>query len=401
MNQMRVGYHLHVPFSRAPDGTVLYPRHHALFVEELGRQTGRVMLFAFESPTPDVGDRVLDASLVDVVSLGPRLQHPAAYISREPLRRMRERWNDIDVLLVRGPGPLLPRILRLRGGPPRFPLIVGDLRSWRPNKANTAWRNASIYAYRMAYLFDEKAALRRGPVLVNNAWLRTRLVENGCTDVRETFTSTLTEDIAVGLAGVATDRHIDRTNAIRLLNTGRIVEEKGIHDLIEALGELRRDGIAAELELVGWAPDGDPTPDLARRRAEELGVSAAVHFTGYLEPGPELIERYKQADIYLFGSPTEWGMPQSLIEAMAAGLPAVTTDFEGSRGLLVDGEHALIVPPRNPRAMATAIRRLVGDPGLRRRISGRARQWAIERSNERSVADILRHLNEVVESSRT
>ncbi len=378
---------------------MLYPRHHALFVEELGRQSGGVRFFAFEGQTPDIGDRVLDASLVEVVSLGPRLQHPVAYISREPLRRMRERWNDLDVLLVRGPGPLFPRILRARGGPSRLPLVVGDLRSWRSNKANSAWRNASIHAYRLAYLFDEKKALRRGPVLVNNAWLRSRLIENGCTDVRETFTSTITEEMADDLALVAADRQIDNGGTIHLLNTGRIVEEKGIHDLVEALGELRREGIAAELELVGWAPDRDPTADLALKRAQELGLHAAVHFTGYLAPGPELIERYKQADIYLFGSPTEWGMPQSLMEAMAAGLPAVTTDFEGLRGVLVDKEHALIVPPRNPRSMATAIRRLLEDPDLRRRLSGNARRWAAERTNERSVSDILRHLHEFAERS--
>ncbi len=372
-----------------------------MFAEELGRQTGRITFFAFESQTSDVGDRALDDSFVNVVSLGPRLQHPAAYISREPLRLMRERWNDLDVLLVRGPGPLLPRILRSRGGPTRLPLIVGDLRSWRPNKANAAWRNASIYAYRFAYLFDERAALRKGPVLVNNAWLRARLIENGCKDVRETFTSTLTDDMAVDLAEVAANRHIDQGGAIRLLNTGRIVEEKGIHDLVEALSELRRMGINAELELVGWAPDRDPTPGLALRRAEAGGFPAAVQLTGYLAPGPELLERYKQADIYLFGSPTEWGMPQALMEAMAAGLPVVTTDFEGLRGLLVDGEHALIVPPRNPRAMAKAIQRLLVDPGLRQRISKGARQWAVDRTNERSVADIVRHLDEVSKQIRT
>lgn len=398
---MRVGYHLHVPFSRSPDGTVLYPRHHALFIEELARQSGGVKFFAFESQTPDVRDLALDTSLVDVVSLGPRMQHPAAYISRKPLRRLRALWNDLDVFLVRGPGPLVPRILRARGGPPRLPLIMGDLRSWRPNRANAAWRNASIYAYRLAYLFDEKAVLKRGPVLVNNTWLRDRLVENGCRHVRETFTSTLTEDMAANLSHVADGRRIDHGGAIRLLNTGRIVEEKGIGDIVEALVELRRQGINAELELVGWAPDRDPTGDLALRRAEAAGLSGAVRLTGYRAPGPELVERYKQADVYLFGSPTEWGMPQSLIEAMAAGLPVVTTDFEGSRGLLVDREHALVVPPRDPGAMAAAIRLLLEDADLRCRISASARRWAVHRTNERSVADILRHLREVANQRRT
>ena len=280
-------------------------------------------------------------------------------------------------------------------------MIVGDLSTWRPNRANAAWRNALIYAYRLAYLFDEKAALKKGPVLVNNAWLRARLVENGCTDVRETFTSTLTDDMALGLTEIAADRNIDHGGAIRLLNTGRIVEEKGIHDFVEALGELRRTGINAELELVGWTPEGDPTPDLALRRAEAGGFRTAVQLTGYLAPGPELLERYKQADIYVFGSPNESGMPQALMEAMAVGLPAVTTDFEGLRGLLVDGEHALIVPPRNPHAMATAIRLMLEDPDLRRRISQKARRWAVDRTNERSVADILRHLQEVAGRSRT
>ncbi len=397
---MNVGYHFHVPVVIDARGVGRYPAHFGVFVEELARQAGTVTFFAFEGGGDETYDLELDPGLVGLVNLGPRRPGPLTrYLSGRAVARMREAWTNVDVLLVRAPGPLVPTVVRLREGPPKVALMMGDLQSWRPNRANARWRNALIGLYLNAYIRDEMRALRTSDVLVNNRWLRERLEGAGCSNVSEVFTSTLTDEMvrSASLRPAPFERDLEASRVVRLLYTGRLVEEKGILDLVDAVIDLRETGVRVELELVGWAPNGDPTVDHALRIARRSGMEDAVRVTGYVPLGPQLFGRYASSDVYLFASPTEWGMPQSMIEAMAAGLPVVTTDFEGRRGLLEDGVHALIVPPRSPRALGQAVRRLVVDPDARRRIGRAGREWAHGRTNERSVRQIVGRLHAVVD----
>ena len=397
---MNVGYHFHVPAQIGARGRVRYPAHFGVFIEELARQAGAVTFFAFEESAGAMHDRELDPSLVRVVSLGRRRSGPATrYLARTAIARIRESLTDIDVMLIRGPGPLIPKVLRVRQGPPVVALMMGDLRSWRPNQANTRWRNALIRRYLQAYLRDEINALRDSHVLVNNRWLREHLEREGCVDVREVFTSTLTQEMVAQAAadGSPCDRDLQASEPVRLLYTGRLVEEKGILDVVRALIELRRGGVRAVLELVGWAPDADPTIDRARRVARDAGAGDAIDVVGYVPLGPQLVDRYRRADVYIFASPTEWGLPQTMIEAMAVGLPVVTTDFEGRRGLLREGTHLLVAPPRSPLALADRVRELVHNPSLRRRIGRNGREWARRRTNEESARQVLGHLGSIVD----
>jgi glycosyltransferase involved in cell wall biosynthesis len=84
-------------------------------------------------------------------------------------------------------------------------------------------------------------------------------------------------------------------------------------------------------------------------------------------------------------------MPISILEAMAAGLPVVASAVGGIPEIVVDGETGLIVPPRDPDALAAALRRLLDDPELRRRMgdAGRARaeeHFDVERSRREHLA---------------
>ncbi len=143
------------------------------------------------------------------------------------------------------------------------------------------------------------------------------------------------------------------------LFVGRLMPEKGVFEVLEAFAHLAAEA-PARLVVAG---DG-PSADAVRQRAEALGIADAITVTGYL--GPEALARvYAQADIFVL--PTYWkeGFPTAILEAMQAGLPVITTAVRGAADHLVEGKHALYVPPRDPGALAAAMRRLRDDAGLR------------------------------------
>ena len=148
----------------------------------------------------------------------------------------------------------------------------------------------------------------------------------------------------------------------RLLFVGRLCPAKGVQDAIAALAFLPR---AATLEIAGR---GDPATrhqldELARR----MGVAERVVFSAETERS-RLAHRYRNADVVVF--PSRWPEPFGLVplEAMACGTPVVATGTGGSGEYLSHEGNSLVVRPADPPALATAVSRLAGDPGLRGRL---------------------------------
>ena len=101
---------------------------------------------------------------------------------------------------------------------------------------------------------------------------------------------------------------------------------------------------------------------------DELGIgSRVVLWPGLF--GDELVGAYRQADVFFSPSKTEL-MPLVVLEAMAAGLPAVVTNVSGSRDLIEDGHNGFVVEPGRPEEMARGLAHLVGDASLRGRLAG-------------------------------
>jgi glycosyltransferase involved in cell wall biosynthesis len=138
--------------------------------------------------------------------------------------------------------------------------------------------------------------------------------------------------------------------------------------LLEALSLLRRQGVAAIAEFVG---SGDIGPDLAARAAQ-LGVADRVRFLGGLHSS-QVPERLRQADVFCVPSFAE-GLPVSIMEAMAVGVPVVTTYIGGIPELAVNEETALVVPAGDAAGLANALARMLRDGELRQRLVHNARQ---------------------------
>lgn len=165
-----------------------------------------------------------------------------------------------------------------------------------------------------------------------------------------------------------------------ILQLGRIAPRKGIDTVVEALALLEREhGVPARLLVVGGESDqADPaaTPEIGRLMeiAERQGVSESITFTGR-KPRPELKYYYSAADVFVT---TPWYEPFGItpLESMACGTPVIGSAVGGLKYTVADGECGYLVPPRDPRALAAKLARLLDHPGLlekmRRRSLARA-----------------------------
>jgi glycosyltransferase involved in cell wall biosynthesis len=152
---------------------------------------------------------------------------------------------------------------------------------------------------------------------------------------------------------------------------GRLAPVKRQEVLIRAFAELRRRHAAARLLLVGEGPE---RPDL-EALAREMRVADAVAFAGQ-RSRPEPF--YRLMTVFTLTSRSE-GMPVSLLEAWAAGVPAVCTAVGGVPEMIADGRTGFLVPPDDPGAVAAALDRVLSDPALGAAVAASGRQEVRER----------------------
>lgn len=168
----------------------------------------------------------------------------------------------------------------------------------------------------------------------------------------------------------------------RLLFVGRLAPEKGCLVLIEAVAQLAD----VTLDIVG---DG-PSRAALRERAAALGIADRVVFHGYMDE-TGVRRRLAEADVFVMASFAE-GVPVVLMEALAAGVPAVATRIAGIPELIEDGVTGFLVPPAEPNALAEVVRRLLEDPELRNRIATAGREKVEREFNLGVECERLAHL---------
>lgn len=175
----------------------------------------------------------------------------------------------------------------------------------------------------------------------------------------------------------------------RLLAISGLAPRNGTDDVVRALRMLVEDGVDAELLVVGSSmPDSGPDPDIASLQAITLeqGVRDRVHCRGPVSHA-QIPELYRSADVVVC---TPWHEPCSIasLEAMACGIPVVSARAEGLVDTVADGVTGLRVVPRDPAAMAHAVRRLLEDPVMRRRFGAAGRSRVEHGYSWAHIADI-------------
>jgi len=187
--------------------------------------------------------------------------------------------------------------------------------------------------------------------------------------------------------GVDSDRFVPSTTPYdgppTLLFVGKLRYYKGLDDLLRALTQV----MEARLIVVGDGPMRGSWEALAA----ELGVADRVHFLGEVNDA-DLPRLYHQAHLFVLpANARAEAFGTVLLEAMAAGLPCITTEVgTGTSWVVQHGVTGLVVPPRNPEALAGAIRQLLTDPDVRWRMGQRGRQRARQEfSQQRMVQGVM------------
>jgi glycosyltransferase involved in cell wall biosynthesis len=158
-----------------------------------------------------------------------------------------------------------------------------------------------------------------------------------------------------------------------VLQTSRMVGDKGVREFIQAAQMVKITRPAVRFVLVGPLYPDNPSA-LTAEQLRALEAEGSVEWWGHRDDVAAVLN---QATIYCLPSYRE-GLPKSLLEAGACGLPLITTNTTGCKEVVTDGENGLLVPVADANALACAIERLLDDPSLAHRLGARARERVVK-----------------------
>ncbi|HVA26080.1 MAG TPA: glycosyltransferase family 4 protein [Chloroflexota bacterium] len=188
-----------------------------------------------------------------------------------------------------------------------------------------------------------------------------------------------------GVAGprAGTDASLDAQHDKWIAFSGRLVEQKGLTYLIEALPGIARAVPGVRLKLIG---DGPLRPRL-EALARELGVAERLTITGWATR-EQVLEHLRQATVFMLPSLDE-GMSNALLEALAGGLPAVATNISGNEELVEPGGNGWLIPTRDTAAIERAVTSILTDNAMRQRMGAASLALAERYAWSRAAAAYL------------
>ncbi len=162
---------------------------------------------------------------------------------------------------------------------------------------------------------------------------------------------------------------------------GRFVPEKGLEYLIKSLNLVVKERPEVKLVMAG----GGPLFSKIHRIAIHYGLEKNIVFKGIVAHN-KMPALFGSASMYVLPSLKE-GMPYALLEAMACGKAVIGSDVPGINDIITHGVNGLLVPPKNPKALADAITQLLEDKNLRWKLEQNARQLIVEKYSWKTITE--------------
>ncbi|MHB2205434.1 glycosyltransferase [Methylobacterium sp. CM6257] len=372
------------------DGAKLFTNEsYALFLASFSSAVERVVLIGREAPQPGRAPYALDSDLFELCPLPYyqdlyRLWRSNPRIYQRIRRAITGQVRDWDAILICGPHPIGQMIARIciAHGVPVVLVVRQNLVKWQVS-AHSGLKRLAAVAAAAALELDFRRLARRRTVLAVGAEMADAY-RHCCERVYDHHVCLISR-----AEFEASSRMAVGNDPTRLICIGRLSPEKGHAYLLAALVELRRRGMICHVDVVGTGALDAEVRALARR----LNLVGQVSFHGYIAYGPPLFALYSRAGTMVLPSLTE-GFPQVVDEALSFGLPIVATAVGGVPAFLSNGDTALLVPPRDPSALADAIERIVREPVLREGLARRGRALMAANTlevNRDRVLDGIRH----------
>ena len=363
------------------------PSYQGRFVDALADYCSEVVCFLHSPVAAEQAqmDYALQKRNVRLVDLGPHASVPPRLLSvRQHAEILQKGKKGLDVMLLRGPSPLLPALANAARPVPTALLLVGDIVAGVNDTRQPFWRREAIHLLWRWNRHRQDQVAKQSLTFVNSRKLFQEL-QPTVPDLVETRTTTLTRADFF-------DREDTCTCApYRLLYTGRMDRGKGLIEIVQALALLVQEGEDVVLDLVGWPEKSDDVLEEMQQVAVRLQVADRVKFHGPKAAGPELYAHYRMADVYVIASKSDFeGFPRTIWEAMAHSLPVVATAV-GSIPQFVDAA-AELVPPNDTSALAAAIRGIIHSAEKRMEMIRCGRTLASEMTLETQVGRMVREM---------
>lgn len=361
-----LGVVYHMPFWQTPDGALWEAEgSFARYIDSLAPYFHEIILAVPVFDTPPQSGTRLRAANVRLAALpyfpGPRQFYPQLATIYSRLRRF---VTECDVIHLRIPSPAAIFAFRLarRMKRPVFALVVGDYRALLPHLPYKGLKRVLFTSY---VGLEERAVARMAKeslLFANGAALRVKH-ERDNPRVFETKTTTLEA------GDIATRTDTCGEQPVRLLSVSRIDPRKNLRVLPGAIAALRRAGLDVTLDVVGPPIGllGEQERDAIAAEAVRLGVAEVFRLRGAL-PLDELMGLYRSYDVFVLPTGPGEGIPRVLLEAMAAGLPVITSSSSGIGSLITHGENGMLLDVPTADAVAAAVETLVETPALRQRL---------------------------------
>lgn len=269
-------------------------------------------------------------------------------------------------------GFLTNNVGRLAGRMAGVPIIISTVHcepdSTLQFKDGVIWR----IGQKLRNVLDRFTARFAGKVVAVSELIRKKLTAMGLpSDKVVTVPNAVSPELIARLAKNDSGICLPPTRLIGC--SGRIEAVKGFNYFIEACAILAKNNVDFHAVIMG---DGPVAGEL-EAEVNKLGIADKITFTGWLKSLGEVFELMSRLDVYVLPSLSE-GLNTTLLEALVLERPVVATDVGGNPEIIIDRQTGLLVPPRDPRAIADAVSLLLDDPLLGEQLAAAGKKMVME-----------------------
>jgi len=392
---LKIGFYYHIPVIKKGDSSIYLPGYLGVFIDGLAKEVDKIVCYMHIARKDEIYqmDYCIKSSNVKLVEL-PTKSHmlTRAFFANKYLEPIRETLDQIDMMLIRGPSPLLPYIASLcKKEQKRFAfLLVGDyLKSLNGVSRMNPVKRQVLKNFYTFNKYQQNRLASDALLVTNNPDIREEYEAKGLI-IEEIRTTTLHKD-----------DFFDRNDTcdqetVRLAYAGRIESTKGIDDMLQAVYLLRKEKIDVELHIAGWDPSGGNCLKKLEAKAKDLQIEDKFIYHGKKNVGPDLLSFYRACDIFIIATRGNEGFPRTIWEAMSQSMPVIATKVGSIPKLLIDKENVYLVEQSSPKHIANAVKQLIQNDEMRKQLILKGRDLALTNTIEVQSKTLLNILKRVV-----